>query len=107
MFLKQALTAGASFYIVPRHVLGGPGYTPPSEVITRAVIGTGGMGLAGHVTENKVGQPPQTLAVCDVDEQHLAAAVEKALSTSMAADGSARPAAGSAARTRNRRGPKA
>ncbi len=78
MFLKQALTAGASFYIVPRHVLGGPGYTPPSEVITRAVIGTGGMGLAGHVTENKVGQPPQTLAVCDVDEQHLAAAVEKA-----------------------------
>lgn len=77
-FVGNALRAGALFYIVPRHVLGGPGYTPPSEVITRAVIGTGGMGMAGHVTENPEGQPPVTLAVCDVDRSHLAAAVKKA-----------------------------
>ena len=77
-FLGSAITAGAVFTIVPRHVLGGPGYTPPSEVLTRAVIGTGGMGMAGHVTANKEGEPPVTLAVCDVDEQHLARAIKKA-----------------------------
>ncbi|MFH1746330.1 MAG: Gfo/Idh/MocA family oxidoreductase [Planctomycetota bacterium] len=77
-FLGGALAAGAVFTIVPRHVLGGSGYTPPSDVITRAVIGTGGMGMAGHVIANKEGEPAQTLAVCDVDEKHLAAAVKKA-----------------------------
>jgi len=57
-------TAGAVslFHIVPRHVLGGPGYTPPSEQITKAVIGTGGMGQ-GHL---KLGGT-KLLAICDVD----------------------------------------
>jgi len=77
-FIGSTVKAGALFYIVPRHVLGGRGYTPPSEVITRAVIGTGGMGLGGHVTENPEGEPPQTLAVCDVDQNHLARALKKA-----------------------------
>ncbi len=76
-FVKHALTAGALFHIVPRHVLGGVGYTPPSEVITRAVIGTGGMGM-GHVVKNDAGRPPVTLAVCDVDQNHLARGLEKA-----------------------------
>jgi len=76
-FLKSSAAAAAAFYIVPRHVLGGPGYTPPSEVITRAVIGTGGMGMAGHVTVNPEGRPPETLAVCDVDSKHLANAMRK------------------------------
>jgi predicted dehydrogenase len=77
-FLKKSIAAGAAFTIVPRHVLGGPGYTPPSEVITRAVIGTGGMGLAGHVTENVEGKPPVTLVICDVDYKHLGEAMKKA-----------------------------
>ena len=77
-FVSTGIKAGALFYIVPRHVLGGHGYTPPSEVITRAVIGTGGMGIGGHVIENKQGQPPETLAVCDVDQNHLAKALKKA-----------------------------
>jgi predicted dehydrogenase len=77
-FLTKSAQAAAVFSIVPRHVLGGPGYTPPSETLTRAVIGTGGMGLGGHVTVNAEGQPPVTLAVCDVDKDHLARAVKKA-----------------------------
>ena len=77
-FLGDALLAGAAFTIVPRHVLGGVGYTPPSEVITRGVIGTGGMGMAAHVKPNLEGQPPVTLAVCDVDQKHLARALKKA-----------------------------
>ena len=76
-FVRSAATTVAAFYIVPRHVLGGPGHTPPSEVITRAVIGTGGQGLT-HVVENAEDQPPVTLAVCDVDRKHLEAGLKKA-----------------------------
>ncbi len=76
-FVRSSAAAAAAFTIVPRHVLGGPGYTPPSEVITRAVIGTGGMGH-WHVLPNEEGKPPVTLAVCDVDRKHLESAIDKA-----------------------------
>src|SRR3954468_16983479 len=70
-FLKTSAASLASFAtlaIVPRHVLGGAGFTPPSEILTRAVIGTGGMGM-GHVTS--INTACKLLAVCDVDEKHL------------------------------------
>ena len=60
-FLRGAAGAAAAISIVPRHVLGGTGFTPPSEVITRGVVGTGGMGM-GHVAVNEPGKPPVTLA---------------------------------------------
>lgn len=72
-FLKAGAAAFATISIVPRHVLGGQGFTPPSEVLTRAVIGTGGMGM-GHVTS--INTACKLLAVCDVDAKHLARAVE-------------------------------
>ena len=75
--LVGAASAAALFSVLPRHVLGGPGRKAPSDVITRGVIGTGGMGM-GHVHGNVEGQPPVTLAVCDVDKKHLAKAVERA-----------------------------
>jgi predicted dehydrogenase len=77
-FLTGAAAAAATVAIVPRHVLGGPGNTPPSEIITRAVVGTGGQGMGNHVTVNAEGKVPVTLAVCDVDKKHLEAAVKKA-----------------------------
>ncbi len=43
-FLATAAGA-AAFTIVPRHVLGGPAYVPPSDQITLAHIGTGTEGL--------------------------------------------------------------
>lgn len=67
-FLKTSIAAMATVAIVPRHVLGGPGQTPPSEILTRAVIGTGGMGM-NHVTG--INTACKLLAVCDVDEKHL------------------------------------
>ncbi len=71
-FLRRATLAGAAFQILPaRLVFGGP--EAPSNLITRAVVGTGGMGLGAHVTEY-----PRTLAVCDVDSGRLANAVKKA-----------------------------
>lgn len=72
-FLKTTIASMATISIVPRHVLGGPGVTPPSEILTRAVIGTGGMGM-GHVTG--INKACKLLAVCDVDEKHLANAVK-------------------------------
>ncbi len=54
--------------IVPRHVLGGNGYTPPSRKLNIACIGVGGMGwvdIKNVSTENIV-------ALCDVDESRAA-----------------------------------
>lgn len=65
-FLNCMSAAAGAFFIVPRHVLGGQGYTAPSDELTKAVIGVGGMGQ-WHVRE----QGARLLAVCDVDENHL------------------------------------
>jgi len=37
-FLKTSIATLAAISIVPRHVLGGPGVTAPSEILTKAVI---------------------------------------------------------------------
>ena len=59
-----AVIASNAPMIVPRHVLGGAGYTAPSDMVNFAVVGFGGMGSTNAVelvkTENLV-------AVCDVD----------------------------------------
>ncbi len=72
-FLTTSIASIATLAFVPRHVLGGPGFTPPSEILTRAVIGTGGMGM-GHV--KSINTACKLLAVCDVDAQHLQSAVQ-------------------------------
>jgi myo-inositol 2-dehydrogenase/D-chiro-inositol 1-dehydrogenase len=70
---KTSAAAGAAFAftLVPRHVLGMNGYTAPSDEITKAVIGVGGMGR-GHLRYGDA----RLLAVCDVDEKHLNQALE-------------------------------
>lgn len=72
-FLKTSAAVAAAFTIVPRSVLGGPGRTPPSDELTRAIIGVGGMGLS-HIRY----EDGRLLAVCDVDENHLKTALEAA-----------------------------
>jgi len=73
-FLKTSFAAFATLNIVPRRLLGGAGYVAPSEMLTRAVIGTGGMGM-GHV--KSINTACKLLAVCDVDQHHLDAAVKE------------------------------
>ena len=71
-FIKGLMSALGGFSIVPRHVLGGALYTAPSEELTKAVIGVGGMGR-GHL-----GYPGARLvAVCDVDKAHLQQALDQ------------------------------
>jgi len=63
-FLKGSLGAAATFMIVPRHVVGGPGQTPPSETVGGALIGCGGRG-EGTFSEMRDLNPVR-LASCDV-----------------------------------------
>jgi predicted dehydrogenase len=56
--------AAAAFAIVPRHVLGGPGFVAPSEKITLAYIGCGSQGLREMVDMLAVPEI-QIVAVCD------------------------------------------
>ncbi len=45
-FLRAAVSAAATFTVIPRHVLGGPRHVPPSEKINIALVGAGGQGRA-------------------------------------------------------------
>jgi len=70
-FLKNSLGALAAFTIVPRHVLG-RGYLAPSDQLTKAIIGTGGMGR-GHFGYAGT----RVVALCDVDRSHLKLAMDQ------------------------------
>jgi len=41
-FIKKSTLLGTGFFIVPRNVLGGVGYTPQSDQLNLAAIGAGG-----------------------------------------------------------------
>lgn len=63
-FLGHSTAAAIGFSIVPRHVLGGPGYVPPSDKINMAFIGVGAQGL--RVMLHFLKEPDvQGVAVCD------------------------------------------
>jgi len=62
--VTDAAVVAASFMIVPRRVLGGRGYIPPSDKITLASIGLGRQGQA--VTMDLLARPDvQVVSVCD------------------------------------------
>lgn len=71
-FIKKTAVSAAVFSIVPRYVLGGNGYVPPSDQLTKAIIGTGGMGL-NHIAY----EGTRVVALCDVDRNHLQIAAQK------------------------------
>jgi predicted dehydrogenase len=63
-FLKKTAAAAMGFSIVPRWVLGGAGYIPPSEKVNIAFVGVGSQGL--RVMLRFLRQPDvQAVAVCD------------------------------------------
>ncbi len=62
--------AVAAFTFLPRHVLGGRGYTPPSETVMVAGVGIGGMG-SGDLRSIARGDA-KIVALCDVDQKYAA-----------------------------------
>ncbi len=87
-FMGAAASATAAFTIVPRHVLGGPGHTPPSEMLNVAGVGVGGMGMSNLlniagldldeddniISTGKAGA--NIVALCDVDDEFAARVYE-------------------------------
>ncbi|HET7260114.1 MAG TPA: Gfo/Idh/MocA family oxidoreductase [Candidatus Acidoferrum sp.] len=66
-FLGKTAAAAAGLTIVPRRVLGGPGYVPPSDKVNIAFIGVGAQGL--RVMLHFLKEPDvQGVAVCDVNK---------------------------------------
>ena len=63
-FLRTSVTAAAAFTLIPRHVLGGAKFVPPSEKVNIALVGAGGQGgvnLQALFRENDA----QVIAVAD------------------------------------------
>ncbi|MBN1999319.1 Gfo/Idh/MocA family oxidoreductase [candidate division KSB1 bacterium] len=64
-FLEATAVGSAVFTIVPRHVLGGPGYVAPSDKIVMAHIGCGTQGMREMVSGLVRDERIQIAAVCD------------------------------------------
>ena len=64
-FIKKTAVA-SSLFIVPRNVLGGLGYTAPSDQLAIAAIGAGGQG-GGDIRNASVNGRGKNCALCDVD----------------------------------------
>jgi len=66
-FVGQGAAAAMALSIVPRHVLGGPGYVPPSDKVNVAFIGVGSQGQ--RVMLHFLKEPDvQGVAVCDTNK---------------------------------------
>ncbi|GAA4339553.1 Gfo/Idh/MocA family oxidoreductase [Mucilaginibacter gynuensis] len=75
-FLKTGAVAAASFMIVPRHVLGGKGFTAPSDKLIVAGVGAGGKGSSDIENFYKSGKA-EIAFLCDVDDRAAAGTVKK------------------------------
>jgi len=62
----KTLAALATIQILPSRLLGLNGQTPPSNEITKGIIGCGG------ISSSHLSMPGRLLALCDVDTRHLA-----------------------------------
>ena len=73
-FIATAGKAAVGFTIVPRFVLGGPGYVPPSDKLNIACVGVGGKGTSDIAA---VAATENIYALCDVDDTQMAKATPK------------------------------
>jgi predicted dehydrogenase len=75
-FLGNAAATAVGFYLVPRHVIGGAGFTAPSDRLNLAAIGAGGKGSSdiGNAAHNGVNQ---VVALCDVDLARAKASIDR------------------------------
>jgi len=67
-FLSSTAATAAAFMIVPRNVLGGPGYVPPSDKLNIGCVGVGGKGRSDIESVSS----ENVIALCDVDDTMMA-----------------------------------
>src|ERR1700754_4742594 len=70
-FLRKGMLAAAGLYILPRHVLGGKGYTAPSDKVNVGAIGIGGKGEVDVNFLYGTGKA-EFPVLCDVDDRRAA-----------------------------------
>lgn len=75
-FLKNSAMMGSGLIIVPRHVLGGKGYTAPSDRLHLAAIGAGGKGNSDIRNAYNDGVN-KVVALCDVDVNQAKSSIKK------------------------------
>ncbi len=75
-FLQRGGLAAAGIMIVPRHVLGGPGFVAPSDKLDIAAVGAGGKGMV-NLTQSWNNGTDNIAVLCDVDDRQARAAREK------------------------------
>ncbi len=75
-FIKSSTIAAAGFMIVPRYVLGGKGYTAPSDKLVIAGVGAGGKGQSDIANFYASGNA-EIGYLCDVDMRSAAKTVGK------------------------------
>tara|TARA_B110000459_G_C16621545_1_gene502007 strand:+ start:2860 stop:4329 length:1470 start_codon:yes stop_codon:yes gene_type:complete len=68
-FIKKGI-AVSSIFIIPRHTLGGVGYTAPSDQLALAGIGVGGKGETDIINASVNGRE-RVIALCDTDSSGL------------------------------------
>ncbi|HEY1114844.1 MAG TPA: Gfo/Idh/MocA family oxidoreductase [Chitinophagaceae bacterium] len=74
-FIRNTAITAAGFMIVPRFVLGGKGYTAPSDRLLIAGIGVGGKGESDIMSFYKSGKADLAF-LCDVDDKRAANSVK-------------------------------
>ena len=67
-FIKNTTLGAAGFMIVPRHVIGGPGFLAPSDRLIVAGVGVGGKGRSDLANFHESGKADIGF-LCDVDDR--------------------------------------
>src|SRR5579862_5988655 len=75
-FVASTAAATFGFQVVPRHVIGGPGFTPPSEKLNLGCIGVGGQG-GGDIKDMDESGLVNIVALCEVHLDHAAGTIKK------------------------------
>ena len=75
-FIKSTALATAGISIIPRHVLGGPGFVAPSDKLVVAGIGVGGKGQSDIWSFHQTGKADIAF-LCDVDDRRAKTSRER------------------------------
>lgn len=75
-FIKKTAIAATGVMIVPRHVLGGPGFIAPSDKLVIAGIGVGGKGESDIYSFYQSGKADIGF-LCDVDDRRAATSIAR------------------------------
>lgn len=75
-FIQNSAIAAAAFTIVPRHVLGGSGFTAPSDKLIIAGVGVGGKGESDISSFYNSGKA-EIAYLCDVDDRRAANSIKR------------------------------